>query len=179
MTTMEEQGLWPSLNEAARIVGVSPSTLSRQARVGRVAYERVGLGRGRHVLPPGEVVRLGRLYRRVPERELLRRLRAVLEGHAGREVDLVLHTAQGRIQIEITGGHETPTGPATPPRWLTAVDALLADSAPLAGLPFFDDPAAPLASVSPGRSIDDMPIADDDDWLAPVRGSALAPAARR
>ncbi len=179
MVVLVEQGLWPSMNEAARIVGISPSTLSRQARVGRVAYERVGLGRGRHVLPPNEVVRLGRLYRRVSERELLRRLRLVVERHAGREVDLVVHTAQGVIQIQFKGGHEAPTGPSVPPRWLTAVDALLADPAPLAGLPFFADHAAPLASVTPGRSIDDPQTADGDDWLAPVRGSGLVPATRR
>lgn len=67
-------GMWITLGETARLVGVDRSTLSKQARAGRVRCVRVGLGRGQLVVSPAEVLRLAGLYRRVPMKEVQSKL---------------------------------------------------------------------------------------------------------
>lgn len=67
------------------------------------------------------------------------------------------------LGIQLKGGREASVDRPTPPRWLTVVDELLADPAPLAALPFLDEPAAPRATIAAGRGIDDPQEAADDD----------------
>lgn len=72
----DDDAVWPSFSEVATMLELSKGTLSKQAQRGRIDFVVLGLGRGKHVVPPREVLRLGRIYRRVPIAALKEKLAA-------------------------------------------------------------------------------------------------------
>lgn len=62
---LDRQSAWPNLAGVARLLGIDRSTLSKQARSGRVSCIRLGLGRGEVRISPAEVLRLASVYQRV------------------------------------------------------------------------------------------------------------------
>ncbi len=60
---LDDRQAWPDISETARILGLSKSTISKQARKGRVQTTPVGLGRGRRsIISPQGVLYLGDRY---------------------------------------------------------------------------------------------------------------------
>jgi hypothetical protein len=66
-TAWDDVTNWPSLSDAAGMLRLHRATLSRQVQRGNIAAQAVGLGHGKRLVSPAEVLRLGQLYRRVPQ----------------------------------------------------------------------------------------------------------------
>lgn len=113
----KEERTWPTQAEAARLLAMTPSALSKQARKGRVACTYRGIGKKKSCLvSPGEVLRLALDTGRVPvsqvkeelARSVARRFR-VDPGVLLRELDCleesrgaVTGLTQGAIAMEST-----------------------------------------------------------------------------
>ena len=67
----DDERAWPNFSQTAALLHLDRSALTKQARSGRVRYVARGLGRGERIVPPVEVVRLARIYRRVPVEDVV------------------------------------------------------------------------------------------------------------
>lgn len=124
---------WPSLSEAAAMLRLHKATISRHAQRGRIASRAVGLGRGRRVIPPAEVLRLGLLYRRVSMDDLERRLATFValrtNGSAGLiEQELAEVAAKADASGELGDSREIGRADSSVPRWMVEFDRLMEGS---------------------------------------------------
>lgn len=175
---LTERRVWPSLTQAAGIIGVSKSTLSKRAHCGQIAYAVLGFGRGRHVLSPEEVLRIGWRYQRVPQDIVIERLadflsaRIVADAGELRRVLRALMTA-----LRVTDQTDQPASALPParheepadalPSWLAEVDRLRANPAALAGNLAFASPDDLLGAIELGPAIDVAIPEDTASWPAP------------
>lgn len=175
-TGLDEPAVWPDLSQAASIIGLTKSTLSKRASAGQIEYRVLGFGRGRHVLSPREILRIGRRYHRVPEETLVERLAAFLSPHLGTEPHVVYRVLLRDLD-ETVAGHtlstsqkESPTSPELEarqpapgsepremPKWLLEVDGLRENPDVLAGCFSFVSPDDLTGHIHLGPSVDDMP----------------------
>jgi len=121
---------WPSLSDVAAMLQVHKATISRHAQRGRVASRAVGLGRARRVIPPAEVLRLGRLYQRVSMGDLEHRLAAFVALRTSGSDKVVEHEMAGSAgQAEAFGelGDSPELGRAASivPQWMVEFDRLM------------------------------------------------------
>jgi hypothetical protein len=181
-TALAEPAVWPNLSQAARMIGLTKSTLSKQAHAGRIEYEVVGLGQGPHVLPPLEVLRIGSRYRRVPEETLVDRLadfltprlhtdssvirhvlRRILDNAASHgtseagDETMVSRPQEGRVSLH-SPAHDDHTA------WFFEVEDLRANPAALAGAISFVSPEDTVGQIRLGRTIDDVSDVGAMDW---------------
>lgn len=91
---LEREGAWTNLAQTARLLGVDRSTLSKHAQAGHVHCVKVGLGRGQLVVPPREVLRLARVYRRVPIQEVQQKLAHEVAVHTFSDEEAVMHALE-------------------------------------------------------------------------------------
>ena len=177
-----EPGVWPNMSQAAGIVGLTKSTLSKHAGAGHIDYEVLGLGRGYYVLPPREVLRIGSRYHRLPADALVDRLTKFLQPRLGAESDL-LRRVLSRILDDIdegalSGSRETPervdpreSGRAIPrternsaPMWLLEVERLRDDPAGLTGRFSFVSPDDTVGHIRLGAPVDDVAGVTSANW---------------
>ncbi|MGH2457969.1 MAG: hypothetical protein ACRDIY_03785 [Chloroflexota bacterium] len=83
VNTWDDERVWPNFACTAALLHLDRSALTKQARLGRIRYLARGLGRGERIVPPIEVIRLARIYRRVPVDD-------VMDGLAGWMADRFL-----------------------------------------------------------------------------------------
>ncbi len=175
-TALAEPAVWPDFSQAAGIVGLTKSTLSKRANAGQIEYQVLGLGRGRHVLSPWEVLRIGSRYHRVPEETLVERLtiflsprldtesrtvrRALLRLLDERVAAYTISTSRKKIAAVRRTEKSQPdpdTGSGDVPSWLLEAEELRENPAALAGCFSFVSPGAIIGHVRLGPSIDDVP----------------------
>lgn len=83
--TWDIERVWPNFAQAAELLAIDRSTLTKQAQSGRFRFVTRGIGRGERLIPTAEVIRLACAYRRIPVDDVLVRLarqiapRALLE----------------------------------------------------------------------------------------------------
>ncbi len=131
----EDQAVWPNFSEVASMLDLSKATLSKQARNGRVAFSVLGFGQGRHVVPPREVLRLSRVYRRAPLSVVQERLAIYLSSRTAVDAATLLNELRA-VEDADSNGNTRPTRddePLSAPRWLLNVDHLTAHPEALAG----------------------------------------------
>jgi hypothetical protein len=173
---LQDEQSWPNLSTAARLLGVSKATLSKQAKSGRVAVRVVGLGRGsKHILSPQEVLRLGRSFGRVPPATLRLHLAELLAARQDlptqtllRELDRV-DVAAGPV-AEVVGDERRDGMMTTAPTWMTQVDHLVAHPELLAGTLTLASPDEPHGRAVIGRvNLDNVALDNAEDWaVVPV-----------
>jgi len=178
MGVWQEEGSWPNLSTVAQLLGVSKATLSKQAQGGRVAFVVLGLGRGTHVVPPREVLRLGQAYRRVPPAILKQRLAAWAARQSQVPADILLRELD---QIEDTEAVVQDRGEdmtALAPAWMTNVDHLLAHPDLLTGTLILAVPDELGGQAVLGQhNLDEQAtrVHQDDGVLAASSSAPLAP----
>lgn len=175
MIELDERSAWPNLAQAAAMLGLDRSTLSRRARHGGLDCRVEGLGHGPHLVPPREVVRLSVAYARVPQGAVLRRLAAFLAAQ------LVADGAEVLAALERLAAEDERRGrPDGPPsveeqgrdvaRWL---DGALARRRPAAE-PAPLDLATDWSQITFGTARPRGFVPDEADAGADARGSATA-----
>lgn len=175
---LAERRVWPSLTQAADIIGVSKSTLSKRAHCGQIAYTVLGFGRGRHVLSPEEVLRIGWRYQRVPQDTVVERLAGFLSARIAADAGELRRVLRALMTApRVTGqtdqpapplpqtGHEEPADAL--PSWLVEVDHLRANPAALTGALAFAVPDDLLGTIKLGPAIDIATPEDSVSWPAP------------
>lgn len=102
--------VWTSLSDVAAMLELSKGTLSKQAQRGRVDFVVLGLSRGKRVVPPREVLRLGRVYRRVPISALKEKLAAYAAGRMSLDAHVLLRELdemdQGDDAVDVHSGRD-------------------------------------------------------------------------
>jgi hypothetical protein len=158
----EDAGSWPSLSDAAGMLSVHKATLSRQARRGNITARSLGFGHSRRVVSPLEVLRLGRVYQRVPAALLERRLAAYVakrtHGDAvaiERRLSEMLDggEAGGQASLQRVGRAEA----SNVPTWMAEFDRLLAASCGTS------DDLSSVAAVTAGDTVYGGVYRDGDD----------------
>ncbi len=90
MMTLEQPTVWPSLGEAAEILDISKSTLSRACHSQQLPYTVVGFGKGRYALSPKAIFTAWRTCPRVSRDEVLTGLARVIAKHTHESVDVLI-----------------------------------------------------------------------------------------
>lgn len=131
----EDQAVWPNFSEVAAMLELSKATLSKQAQNGRIAFSVLGFGQGRHVVPPREVLRLSRVYRRAPLSVVQERLALYLSARTAVDAAILLNELRAVVDADSDGDTRYTRGdePLSAPRWLLNVDYLTAHPEALAG----------------------------------------------
>jgi hypothetical protein len=173
LSALDERANWPNFAEAANIVGLSKGTLSKRAQSGQIEYEVLGLGQGRHVLSPQEVLRIASRYQRVPRATVIDRLARFLSAHVRADPGLLRRVlwrlAEGAsagtpiLEREVAAQSNlssapSPEGPETrdeTPVWLLEVERLRADPAALAGTLSFASADDLIGTFELGPSVDE------------------------
>ena len=175
-TALAEPAVWPDFSQAAGIVGLTKSTLSKRANAGQIEYQVLGLGRGRHVLSPWEVLRIGSRYHRVPMETLVERLTIFLSPRLDTE-SCTVRRALLRLLDEKAAAYtistsrekttavrrteksqpDPDTGSGGVPAWLLEAEELRENPAALAGCFSFVSPGDIIGQIRSGPSIDDVP----------------------
>jgi hypothetical protein len=166
MRVLEDPQVWPNLSETATLLRVNKATLSRQATGGRVVARTLGLGRGQaRVVPPGEVLRLAVVYRRVPAAEVVAALDRLIAARSGQQAGS-LWPALRSLLAEIdpsfapaeTSIMEARAPHGARPAWWGALREPL-DTAGDAdtGTLILSDRAAPSGVLTLGPFVDDQP----------------------
>lgn len=171
-TALAEPSVWPDLSQAAGMVGLTKSTLSKRANAGQIEYKVLGLGRGRHVLSPWEVLRIGSRYRRLPEDTIVERLTTFLSLRLGTESHVV-HRALLHLLDKKTGTVRPPERrlPAPDPdssdvpAWLIDVEEFRENPVELAGCFSFVSPDDIIGHIRLGVPIDDVTDATSPELL--------------
>ena len=167
----EDEAVWPSFSEVASILSLSKATISKQARNGRIAFSILGFGRGRHVVAPREVLRLGHVYRRAPLSVVQERLAAHLASRATVDVGALRDELRAVADSITDADTERPSNdePAPVPPWLYNVDHLVAHPEALAGTLAFVSPdeLGGMARLG-GRIDDDAPFSQVEGTKIPI-----------
>ncbi len=88
---LENRQAWPDISETAKILGLSKSTISKQAKKGRIQTTPVGLGRGRrYIIPPHVVLYLGDRYQ-ISSHVIEKKLAEVMANRVQQDSSLILH----------------------------------------------------------------------------------------
>jgi hypothetical protein len=131
-TEWDDVTTWPSLSDAAGMLHVHKATLSRQAQRGNVAAQVVGFGSGKRLVSPAEVLRLGRLYRRVPQAVLERDLGVYVAERTRSDVRRRDHDPAPTITATDAAAGRRPLGGAEGgqdlPAWMAEFSRLFAQS---------------------------------------------------
>jgi hypothetical protein len=131
-TSWDDFTAWPSLSDAAGMLRLHKATLSRQVQKGNVAAQAVGLGHGKRLVSPAEVLRLGKLYQRVPQAVLERNLaRYVAERTPSADrCNETRSTAAiaGTNAVEMSSPSDGTTAPGMP-SWMAEFNRLLGQPA--------------------------------------------------
>jgi len=173
LAALNERSNWPNFSQAAHMVGLSKGTLSKRAQYGQIEYEVLGLGQGRHVLSPREVLRIATRYQRVPEATVVERLARFLLPMVRADPDVLRrvlwHLAEsasagtpsreraGTAQHSLSGS-PSPAGPETRdemPQWLLEVERLRANPAALAGTLSIASAEDLIGTIELGPSVDE------------------------
>lgn len=88
--TLEQPTVWPSLGEAAEILDISKSTLSRACHSQRLPYTVVGFGKGKYALSPTAIFTAWRTCPRVSRDEVLTGLARVIAKHTHESIDVLI-----------------------------------------------------------------------------------------
>ncbi len=163
-TFWDDVRTWPSLSDAAAMLGLHKTTISRHARRGKIAARSMGLGRGRRAVPPVEVLRLGQIYRRIPMADLEHHLAIFVAGRAHADATAIerdLTTAVARltsVEADLPGDQTSPTVPP----WMVEFHRLLdhpilrADTAAFTATDTTDDSVY----AGPYRDADDATLSE-------------------
>jgi hypothetical protein len=81
MVDLSKRNAWPNLAQAATMLGLNRSTLSRLAKSGQIDSRPCGLGRGSRIVPPREVLRLSTHYAIVDPDVVIRQLAHFVADH--------------------------------------------------------------------------------------------------
>lgn len=163
---LAEPAVWPDFSQAAGMVGLTKSTFSKRANAGQIEYQVLGLGRGRHVLSPWEVLRIGSRYHRVPMETLVERLTIFLSPRLDSE-SCTVRRALLRLLDEKAAAYtistsreksqpDPDTGSGDVPSWLLEAEELRENPAALAGCFSFVSPGNSIGLIRLGPSIDDV-----------------------
>ena len=163
MMVLDDPRLWSNLSETAMLLHVHKGTLSRQATLGRFSARTLGLGRGQaRVVPPGEVLRLALVYRRVPPADVVAALAQLLAPRAGQPVG-VLRSALAALLTRLDPDTDVTAAPGVRPAWWGALRESLdtdeGDDAPLVLV----ERAAPSGPLALGPLADDQPLVALDE----------------
>lgn len=173
---LDEPAVWPNLSQAAGIIGLTKSTLSKHASAGEIEYRVLGLGRGRYALAPGEVLRIGRRYHRIPDETIVDRLTTFLMPRLQAESNLIrraLCLTMERVVSRETFGRSGPDGrgqrvsqprQSTVPAWLSNVEPLRTEPTALAGHFSFASSEDVVGQIRFGPLIDDVEDVTRTDW---------------
>ena len=153
----EDEAAWPSFSEVASILSLSKATISKQARNGRIAFLVLGFGRGKHIVSPREVLRLGRVYQRAPLPVVQERLARHLASRTAVAADVLLDKLRDVTDAIADGDTERLASdePAPVPPWLFTVDHLVAHPEALAGTLAFVSPGELRGTARLGDRLDD------------------------
>ena len=176
---LENCQAWPDMSETARILGLSKSTISKQARKGRIPTTPVGLGRGRrYIISPHVVLDLGDRYQ-ISSRVIEERLAEVMAKRLRQDTSLIrralrtsaltMRSQGGMIEddhIEVQQNPDTreARGDVAGPAWMVAEIKKL-DLDRLAGmivLTSSDDIAGEVPYAHP--HLGEMALATHDDF---------------
>lgn len=129
----EDVGNWPSLSDAAGMLSIHKATVSRQARRGNITARSLGFGHSKRVVSPVEVLRLGRVYQRVPVAVLERRLAAYVAKRTHGDTEAIERSLSDILGREESGGPTDLCGEgqaesSAVPSWMMEFDRLQAAS---------------------------------------------------
>lgn len=165
---------WPSLSDAAAMLRLHKATISRHAQRGRVASRAVGLGRGKRVIPPAEVLRLGRLYQRVSMDDLERHLATFVALRTNGSAKLIeQEMAEAMVTADTPGepGESPDFGRAVSgiPWWMVEFDRLMESPSTVPDTSTFAVSSAESVGTYTGtyRDADDVTL-EDLTGLAPA-----------
>lgn len=140
--------VWPSLSDVAAMLRLNKATLSRHAQRGHLVSQALGLGRSKRVVPPGEVLRLGELYQRVPRAVLTHELAAFVAARTQADAAVIAHELEtaasctdGEMEMALD---KTGVAPRVP-EWmleyeqLSATPVLQLDKAPFIAASLLED----------------------------------------
>ncbi|GEM_PF-2225023 len=152
----EDAGSWPSLSDAAGMLSLHKATISRQARRGNITARSVGFGHSKRVVSPAEVLRLGRVYQRIPIAVLERRLAAYVAARTQEDVEAIERSLSEDLGVGEPGGPAGTRGEdgvqaSGVPTWMLEFDRLQAASFRSSADPPFVAAAAASDTVYVGR----------------------------
>jgi len=166
----KDEAVWPNFSEVASILSLSKATISKQARNGRIAFLVLGFGRGKHIVSPQEVLRLGRVYHRAPLPVVQERLARHLASRTAVAADVLLDELRDVTNAiaNVDTEHLSSDEPEPVPPWLLNVDHLVTHPETLTGTLAFVSPDELRGMARLGGRLDDDAGFSQSDSLQPA-----------